>query len=37
MGKKRRNNERRMAMIKTGLISNGKGGGKWRFIVIYAM
>jgi hypothetical protein len=27
MGKKRRNNERRMAMIKAGLISNGKAGG----------
>jgi hypothetical protein len=26
MGKKRRNNERRMAMIKAGLISNGKAG-----------
>ena len=27
MGKKRRNNERKMAMIKAGLISNGKSGG----------
>jgi hypothetical protein len=26
MGKKRRNNERRRAMIKAGLISNGKAG-----------